>query len=680
MKRVRVVMVLGTQGGNTVAEGVMEGIMAVDAHPMVTMTMSESSMMQTDEQQVLGPPTPDTVHVPEAGRPRKPLVDDPINLDQFLQTEHGQRWFQNWLEGQVDDSMVKARWGADVLELFAVTRTLQESHALGTENLLGEASRVKERGQQGENHTTGLEEGKDTALEEKMEEKMEREQAEMEKDVMDTEDKIEDDDTALMQKVIHGDYEAALQNLLKELEGLTKAKAARLSYFLQQLLVDQRRMAPRLRNPVLAERHDRLLALLDSAPVLRGDETAWCAERWQGLQPFLENARLPEGMRQENQPRPSDADQSVVEVVDSQEMIEDGGSRKQMVQLSNGSQRELTKQEQQKNLENELMEELAAEELRNEEKLLWKEFHAAELTEWESWAVNTGEAVQGNRKRARVQVVVQGQGGRIIKNENWLLSLGPGERLSYSVSVVPDADKEDEDGGDPTASSSGADHRDAGNQTIGPVQSARPEDAATLPVTGECPADMWDEIDTSVAKDLDVEDFMQTAMAAKFYQYWKNGVVTDRLIGHRFGCGALGRYYSNRLWEQGCFDGMEEESGQATAPLMAARADDESFQATQVDHDATSQTMGNGEGMDREDEPDEPEARCLDAGVEHGEEHPEATGNLTRARATTSRPETAGTSAGEGPDAVRPAPEGHLEGQPAASTTSTTEGSAAASS
>ena len=39
-KRVRVVMVLGAQDGSTVAEGVMEGIMAADAHPMVTMTMS----------------------------------------------------------------------------------------------------------------------------------------------------------------------------------------------------------------------------------------------------------------------------------------------------------------------------------------------------------------------------------------------------------------------------------------------------------------------------------------------------------------------------------------------------------------------------------------------------------------------------------------------------------------
>ena len=644
MKRVRVVMVLGSQGGGTVAEGVMEGAMEANAHPMVTMTMSEVPLTQTNDQQIKGPPTPDTIPVPEAEQARGPLADEHIDLDRFLQTEHGRRWFQNWLEGQVDDTMVKARWGANVLELFAVTKALQEDHrALATQTLGGATGQDMDRNEYGVNRTTGLEGDKDKEAEEKKD----REQADAETNVMDTEDKLDDDDTALMQKVVHGDYETALQNLLKELEVLTKAKAARLSYFLQQLLVDQRRMAPHLRNPTLADRHDRLLALLvvfeDAAPALRGDETAWCMERWQGLQPFLENARLPEGVRREDRPRPSDADQNVVEVVDSQEQVEDGGSRKQVAQLGNGTQRELTEQEQQEILENELMEELAAEDLRNEEKLLWKEFHAAELREWETWAVSTAEGMQSSRKRARVQVVVQGQGGRIIKNENWLLSLGPGERLSYSVSVIPDATEEIEDASDPTAASSGP-AGDTGTQAGGSVGAGQPEGAATLPVTGESPVDMWDETDLSVAKDLDVEDFMLSEIAARFYQYWKDGVVTDRLVGQRFGYGVLGRFYSNRLWEQGCFDGMEEDSGQIAAPPRPENAEDDSFQATQVDQEGASAD-----------------------GAEHGDERHEETGSVEEG-------EPASTAVGT------PEQAGHLEGHPAASTASTTEGSAAVSS
>ena len=114
-------------------------------------------------------------------------------------------------------------------------------------------------------------------------------------------------------------------------------------------------------------------------PALRGDETAWCMEAWQNLRPFLENAKLPEGTRQEDTPGPSCANQSMIEVVDSQDPVEEGGSKKQVVQMDNGTQRDLTEQEKQEILENELMEELAAEDMRNEEKLMWKEFHAAEL-------------------------------------------------------------------------------------------------------------------------------------------------------------------------------------------------------------------------------------------------------------------------------------------------------------
>ena len=53
--------------------------------------------------------------------------------------------------------------------------------------------------------------------------------------------------------------------------------------------------------------------------------------------------------------------------------------------------------------------------------------------------------------RARIRVLVQGEGGRIIKKENWLFGLKPGERLSYNVNVHQI--EEDEDERDPNAGS-----------------------------------------------------------------------------------------------------------------------------------------------------------------------------------------------------------------------------------
>ena len=182
-----------------------------------------------------------------------------------------------------------------------------------------------------------------------------------------------------------------------------------------------------------------------------------------------------------------------------------------------------------------------------------------------------------------MQVLVQGQGGRIIKQENWLVGLGPGERLSYSVSVVQDEEGMERD---PTAASSASGDAPATDAAQGevPGHTAEEEAESMLPVTGEKPPDMWDEVDMSVAKDMDVNDFMQTPLAAKFYEYWKQGTVTDRLVGHRFGYGVLGRFYSRRLWDQGCFDGMESESDpREIGGGVGVPVEDDSFPATQLE-------------------------------------------------------------------------------------------------
>ena len=164
-----------------------------------------------------------------------------------------------------------------------------------------------------------------------------------EQDIVD-EDKNEheEDDTVLMQREMKGDYETVLQKLLKDLDAMPGQKAARLSHYIRQMMIDQRREAPHLRNPKLVDRFGRLSALMavfkGEPPQLRGDEESWCHSVWEDLRPFLEDAELPDGDRAEDVPKPSTSEADAITVVDSQESIQEEGSKRQVAQLANGSQ------------------------------------------------------------------------------------------------------------------------------------------------------------------------------------------------------------------------------------------------------------------------------------------------------------------------------------------------------
>ena len=157
-----------------------------------------------------------------------------------------------------------------------------------------------------------------------------------------------------------------------------------------------------------------------------------------------------------------------------------------VVKQPDGTQRDLTQDEEDTIAENEEMENYAAHLLRLEEERLHEDFTSTELREWEAWAAKAGRSGEGV-KRARVQVLVQGQGGRIIRQENWLAGLRDGESLAYSVSVKP-AEVDTDGDCDPTAASSG----DVAPEEMDGPPAAEPEretqDAlgqdALLPVSG----------------------------------------------------------------------------------------------------------------------------------------------------------------------------------------------------
>ena len=90
--------------------------------------------------------------------------------------------------------------------------------------------------------------------------------------------------------------------------------------------------------------------------------------------------------------------------------------------------------------------------------------------------------------------------------------------------------------------------------------------ANALPITGELSADIWNEDDQSVAKDIPVEDFMAMEMADRFYQLWKSGKITDRFVGSDFGYGVLGRFYGKHDWGKECIQSSEEAANEGGAP------------------------------------------------------------------------------------------------------------------
>ena len=224
-------------------------------------------------------------------------------------------------------------------------------------------------------------------------------------------------------------------------------------------------------------------------------------------------------------------------------------------------------------IENEVMEEMAAQALRQEEQQIWDDFHAADLASWEAWAAKQGNFLQGPRKRARVQVLVQGEGGRIVKRENWLFGLREGERLAYSINIVQSDGEQDDDQQDPTAASSGEPAAPAEPVLAGDLECLEEEHelrtleahrgnvADTLPISGTAAPDIWDDErnsrdaeDNSKIDIGEVGKFMDSGNGRRFYGLWKDGKVTDRCVGQQFGYAVLGRFYSQRDWDNGVFD------------------------------------------------------------------------------------------------------------------------------
>ena len=102
----------------------------------------------------------------------------------------------------------------------------------------------------------------------------------------DMQNQEEGEHTSFMQTSVGPSFAATLHDLLADLESMPKLKAARMANFLREMLRDQQRMSPHLRNPVLMARAESLQALvsvfLDEEAQLQGGRArlgsgkSWC--------------------------------------------------------------------------------------------------------------------------------------------------------------------------------------------------------------------------------------------------------------------------------------------------------------------------------------------------------------------------------------------------------------------
>ena len=358
----------------------------------------------------------------------------------------------------------------------------------------------------------------------------------------DEEQQEEADETDLMQRVSSG-FSATLSRLLDQLERMPQEKAARMANFLRQFLADLRRPAPHVRRPVLIERQTRLEALLsifeERSEGLREEEQQWCLREWAVLQSFLEHAEegdaaTDSGGEEEPQTEADDQDArgsaQVVAIEDSQEAVEEEGSQIQVVRLPNGTTRDMEPSEVEMLQWAEALEAEAAEDERRREQEMWNAAASSSYCTWEQWGIanlDAGPAV----KRARVHVQIQGEEGRVVRNESFMVALRDGEKLAYQVSVLKAQEDEQLQGayvaqlhqGGETGTARGS------GSTEGPHEADEEQQQDDVPhsmdhVTGP--------------------NFAQTDYGRKCYEDWKAGRASSAQIGRRFGFHILGTFAS----------------------------------------------------------------------------------------------------------------------------------------
>ena len=376
-----------------------------------------------------------------------------------------------------------------------------------------------------------------------------------------TGDEVEDDGVNFMQSAADK-FGIMLQKLLGLLERVGQPGASVRASFLRSMLADIQRPGVHITAAVI-DKMDRLQALLlsfdeGSKQEATDEDREWCFGQWEVLKATLldrhREAPAVNVVTGGTQQAASSTD--IVCLEDSQEPDTDIGG--QVAVMADGSTRPLTEAEMEEIAFHEEMEaEAAARETQADEQR-WLEYRAQCLREEENRdmreAMDEAEDTH-SRKKARVMVQVEGEGGRIVRSEVFNLVVNEGEALTYKIMVLPRNDPEVRALRRRQAVREG----EAGMENESSSGSAASAETVRADERGRALPPM--EAPTNEA----MEEFMKTTEGETYYQKWLKGEVTCAMVPERSGAGLLAKFFSRKVDE-------EAEEDMVGAALLAEAA------------------------------------------------------------------------------------------------------------
>ena len=334
-----------------------------------------------------------------------------------------------------------------------------------------------------------------------------------------------------------------LRKLLSLMEKLEGPVASMRASFLTSLLVDVQRPGPRI-NAAIIERMDRLQALLLSSEgqgevEMTDNDRDWCLRQWDVLRSSLLDKSQKTTREREGSDRNSSASSSdIVQLEDSQEGEDGQGS--QIAILHNGTTRPLNPEDMAEIAYHEELETQAAECEARADEYRWEVFRAQCLQDEEDEAMKEAMEESMNQpphKKARVKVIVEGTGGRVVRSEVFNMAVHEGEASTYKIMVLPKNDPEVQamrdlqEGRARKNKDEGDDVSNASADTVLADDSGRP-----LPE----PAQRTNE---------EMHAFMVTEQGERYYQEWNAGRISCKQVCLRSGAGLLAKFFSRRVEE-----------------------------------------------------------------------------------------------------------------------------------
>ena len=230
-----------------------------------------------------------------------------------------------------------------------------------------------------------------------------------------------------------------LQKLLGLLEKTGHSKAALRASFLLSILADVQRPGTHISAAAVVDKMDRLQALLLS----QDEDRDWCFRQWEILQPVLFDKKPDQNSVSDVEDQAAGSTH-IVCLEDSQETGEDA-SAPQIAILANGTTRPLTSDEIAEIACREELERSAAEHEARADGQRWLQCNAKCLCDEEDAVMKealTEGSEESPRKRARVKIQIEGEGGRIVRSEVFNMVVKESESLTYKIVVLPRDDLE----------------------------------------------------------------------------------------------------------------------------------------------------------------------------------------------------------------------------------------------